>query len=148
MFRNRGRKRKAAPEIDKYVYPVSSDSNISGDVSSPKNESPKNESPKKVSNLEADSYVVPRLLETPQSNNIVNPSHRIRGILSDALKYSGNSKVWNDVMQHIEVKQCPPFLVWGPTGVGKTFGIKDIANAFVVCVYMRSNHLFWTVLKI
>ncbi len=143
MFRNRGRKRKAAPEIDKYVYPVSSDSNISGDVSLPKNESPKNESPKnvsnespkKVSNLEADSYVVPRLLETPQSNNIVNPSHRIRGVLSDALKYSGNSKVWNDVMQHIEVKQCQPCLVWGPTGVGKTFGIKDIANVCGLRVY-------------
>jgi hypothetical protein len=129
MFRKIGTKRKAAPRLDKYTYPTA---NATSTTESKTTES----KPPDSKGANSSSSKVSRLLETPpQSNNIVQPTYRVRGVLSHALKYSGNGPIWTDVMNAIDCKLCKPFLVWGPTGVGKTFGVKDIADSCGLRVY-------------
>lgn len=70
-----------------------------------------------------------RLLNEPISDNICTVSKRCKGILPEWLKFSGNYKVWSDLIEEMNRSKLPPLLLWGPTGSGKTRGVKDCATA-------------------
>lgn len=60
----------------------------------------------------------------PMEATVLCPSR-----LPAALQRLGNSKAWQQVMAHlngVDTRQRP-LVVWGPTGCGKTCGVKDLA---------------------
>tara|TARA_B100000482_G_C12612805_1_gene299818 strand:- start:3992 stop:5020 length:1029 start_codon:yes stop_codon:yes gene_type:complete len=60
---------------------------------------------------------------------------RVNGVISEALKKSGNQTVWTDLITHFKKKQTPPILLWGPTGCGKTCGVKECADICGLKIY-------------
>lgn len=69
------------------------------------------------------------ILETPILHNTVAPNVRINGVVSHALRKSVNGYMWLAFLEEIKKKRSSPILVWGPTGSGKTKGVKDCASA-------------------
>lgn len=68
------------------------------------------------------------VIETEESPVVIRATR-----MSNALLHAGNGNVWKDV--HVWMKRKGPFrpgLVYGPTGCGKTCGLKEVAN---VCQY-------------
>jgi hypothetical protein len=57
------------------------------------------------------------------------------GFLRDHLKFGGNGVAWSNFIKHINKPSSSASLVWGPTGSGKTHGIKDCASACGLRVY-------------
>tara|TARA_B100000945_G_scaffold271800_1_gene233928 strand:- start:3661 stop:5049 length:1389 start_codon:yes stop_codon:yes gene_type:complete len=74
------------------------------------------------------------LLEEPLSDRIVIPSYKINGVLSEEFKYC-NGKVWIDLLSEFKNNSHSPVLVWGPTGCGKTCGVKKISDICGLRVY-------------
>lgn len=79
---------------------------------------------------------IPILLETSLSDHIMIPSRRIVNCeLSDVLKYSGNGRVWQMLLDTLVQKVTEPILIWGPTGCGKTCGVNECATICGLRVY-------------
>ena len=75
------------------------------------------------------------LLEDPFNAKIAIPSKRVNGVISEALKKSGNQNVWTDLIAQFKKKHTSPVLLWGPTGCGKTSGVKECADICGLRIY-------------
>lgn len=72
---------------------------------------------------------IPVLLETPLSENVVRAStFHGSAMLPNSLKLS-NKQTWTAFMKILKQKETQPIVVWGQSGVGKTFGVKQCATA-------------------
>ena len=67
-------------------------------------------------------------IHSTQSNRIVAP-------LTELLLNSGNGKAWQALHSEFQRKKSRPVIVWGPTGVGKTTGVKACADLCGLRVY-------------
>lgn len=72
---------------------------------------------------------VPVLLEKPLSDHVTTATKRRRGALPEHLHKSNNGRAWEELMVELYRGRLGAILVWGPTGCGKTRGIKECANA-------------------
>ena len=78
---------------------------------------------------------IPVLLETPLSGNVVKASiFHGSAMLPNSLKLS-NKQTWTTFMKILKQKETQPIVVWGQSGVGKTFGVKQCATAMGYSVF-------------
>jgi hypothetical protein len=69
------------------------------------------------------------LFETPLSKNAQEPTKRRVGVLPQHYEQNYNCKMWRDFLDHLNRKKHQPILVWGPTGCGKTYAVKECIKA-------------------
>ena len=58
-------------------------------------------------------------------------SLRILTTLPKGLRDLGNQKQWTFVLNHLQDprRRCRPLVLWGPTGCGKTYGVRELLSA-------------------
>lgn len=70
----------------------------------------------------------PLLDSVAESLNVCRVTERCKGMLPENLKMTSNAKAWSELMHQFNQSRLHPILVWGPTGCGKTRGVKDCAT--------------------
>lgn len=79
--------------------------------------------------------VIKNILEDPISDNICMVSKRCKGMIPEWLKIGSNSKAWSQLIDEMNRSKLQPILLHGPTGCGKSRGVKDCATACNLRVY-------------